>query len=226
MSDAWYYADRQHQQRGPVQAAELARLHQAGEITAASLVWCEGMPGWAPLSQVAAELGLTLPAGPPPMQAAPRPTIAKSSSSGGGCLVAAIVGGFALLVVGGVFLAIAIPAYSDYTIRARVNEERARATALKLAVAEYVAEHERCPKNGDGSIGTAESYANDKVSAIRVGQLEKNGACTIQLLFKDLGSPDTAGAELLMEYDGRGRWHESSTLPARYLPLSLRQGQR
>ena len=45
----WYYADRQRRQHGPLPASELARLHAAGAVDAATLVWREGMEAWRPL---------------------------------------------------------------------------------------------------------------------------------------------------------------------------------
>lgn len=54
----WYYADRQRHQHGPLPASELARLHAAGTVDAATLVWREGMEAWRPLGALRAELGL------------------------------------------------------------------------------------------------------------------------------------------------------------------------
>ena len=54
----WYYADRQRRQHGPLPASELARLHAAGAVDAATLVWREGMEAWRPLGALRAELGL------------------------------------------------------------------------------------------------------------------------------------------------------------------------
>lgn len=47
---SWYYADG-GQQRGPVTDDELSALLAAGAITADTLVWREGLPGWEPLSK-------------------------------------------------------------------------------------------------------------------------------------------------------------------------------
>ncbi|NLB59413.1 MAG: pilin, partial [Gammaproteobacteria bacterium] len=43
-----------------------------------------------------------------------------------------------VIAILGILLAIAIPAYQDYTVRARVSEGMNLAAAPKLAVAEYV----------------------------------------------------------------------------------------
>jgi hypothetical protein len=47
----WYYA-RENQQAGPVSAAELKRLADAGQLQPDDLVWREGMPDWAPAHNV------------------------------------------------------------------------------------------------------------------------------------------------------------------------------
>jgi hypothetical protein len=48
---AWYYASG-GQQRGPVKTAQLKQLATAGELKPEDLVWCDGMPNWAPAGTV------------------------------------------------------------------------------------------------------------------------------------------------------------------------------
>lgn len=54
----WYYADRDRQRHGPMDAAALAQAFNAGRIGQDALVWREGLPDWQPLGRHAAELGL------------------------------------------------------------------------------------------------------------------------------------------------------------------------
>ena len=54
----WHYADRDRQQHGPVDEAELRRLFRAGEIRRDTLIWNPGLPQWQPLGDFANELGL------------------------------------------------------------------------------------------------------------------------------------------------------------------------
>ena len=70
MSTQWFYADRNQQQQGPVDAGWLQGAFARGEVTATSLVWHEGMAAWQPLSQVAAQLGIAAQ----PRAAAPGPS--------------------------------------------------------------------------------------------------------------------------------------------------------
>jgi|CEGE01.1.fsa_nt_gi type IV pilus assembly protein PilA len=50
----------------------------------------------------------------------------------------------------GILAAIALPAYQDYTVRARVSEALVAAAPAKLAVSEYASAYGRLP--GDGSL--------------------------------------------------------------------------
>lgn len=54
----WYYADRNHNRQGPVEADSFARLFREGRLQADSLVWRDGMANWQPLGDFAGELGL------------------------------------------------------------------------------------------------------------------------------------------------------------------------
>ena len=54
----WYYADAQRERHGPIEADALREKFRAGEIDLGTLVWCEGMQQWQPLSAVADELQL------------------------------------------------------------------------------------------------------------------------------------------------------------------------
>ncbi|MCO5055479.1 RDD family protein [Thermomonas sp.] len=54
----WHYADRDRQQHGPVDEAELRRLFRAGDITRDTLIWNPDLPQWQPLGGFANEIGL------------------------------------------------------------------------------------------------------------------------------------------------------------------------
>ena len=72
---AWYYADHQNQQQGPVSADALLDLHRQGHLNDNSLVWTEGMADWSAFhtqrEQLLAAAGnpASVP-GPPPQAAA------------------------------------------------------------------------------------------------------------------------------------------------------------
>jgi uncharacterized RDD family membrane protein YckC len=67
---AWYYSDTQRNRLGPVAAADLALLHDNGQLAPEVLVWREGMPDWKPWREVMDEV---LGRGGPARFAAPAP---------------------------------------------------------------------------------------------------------------------------------------------------------
>jgi uncharacterized RDD family membrane protein YckC len=64
----WYYVDASGQQVGPISADELRDAVQRGAASQATLAWRDGLAGWQPIAQLAAELGI-----------APESTVAASS---------------------------------------------------------------------------------------------------------------------------------------------------
>ncbi|MBS0214824.1 MAG: RDD family protein [Proteobacteria bacterium] len=92
----WYYADRQGQQRGPVQSQELLALRNAGQIGMDTLVWRNGMSNWQAFATVANEVmpppsetaspmqgtsmyEMATPVASTPVDAAPAPTPAAAA---------------------------------------------------------------------------------------------------------------------------------------------------
>jgi type IV pilus assembly protein PilA len=146
----WYYVDANEQRQGPVAVAALAQAYAAGWLDRDSLVWRDGMAQWQPLSACAGELGIDLSAARPPRAPSAgtgySPTPAAPAARPGfnwklGCLIAGVVGIIPGLLVIGILAAIAVPAYSDYTTRARVAEGLNEAAMAKLTVAEaYVSQ--------------------------------------------------------------------------------------
>ena len=59
----WYYADGRNTRHGPVTQAALLQLRQDGIVGDGSLVWRDGLAGWQPFRELAAELGVTPAAG-------------------------------------------------------------------------------------------------------------------------------------------------------------------
>jgi len=52
----WYYVNIDNQRQGPVPADILREKLERGELNQQTLVWCEGMVEWQPISQVRAQL--------------------------------------------------------------------------------------------------------------------------------------------------------------------------
>jgi type IV pilus assembly protein PilA len=221
MSTLWHYSDRRNQQQGPVDATFLQAAFARGEIDGASLLWREGMPGWQPLASLAAEIGIATSV-PPPRPAAPmsgRPVIVAPREGASGWLIGVVVGGFVLLGVFGILAAIAIPAYQDYTLRAKVSEGIYAAAPLKLAVQETWLSEERCPTHEDAQVGPPERHARGVLRSITLGD-EGDGACSLTLAFRDVPRPGEDGV-LVMVRDGQ-TWRYRTSLPERVLPASIR----
>ncbi|MGS7842934.1 GYF domain-containing protein [Stenotrophomonas forensis] len=70
----WWYANSR-QSEGPVDLAGLRRLWQEGTVTARTLMWCEGMPSWRPLSELEQAAA--------PVEAAPAAEFDAAVASGG-----------------------------------------------------------------------------------------------------------------------------------------------
>ncbi|WP_031344310.1 DUF4339 domain-containing protein, partial [Xanthomonas phaseoli] len=54
---SWYYADGHRHRHGPVADDALLDLYRGRVIALDTLVWCQGMDSWLPLSACADTLG-------------------------------------------------------------------------------------------------------------------------------------------------------------------------
>lgn len=217
----WYYADASNQQQGPVDSAALAAAYRDGRINADTLVWREGLVAWTKLADVAAQIGLVVVRAPA-RAAAPARSVAKPPSSASTWIIVLVVCVFGGVAVLGILAAIAIPAYSDYTLRARTSEAAIAGQMLKSEVEELRSSLGRCPRNGDEPIGTATSYASQNVASVTVGPLgSDDGDCAITV---ELASANArlAGKQLTWSLDADGDWHVFSDVDPRYLPTSIR----
>ena len=75
----------------------------------------------------------------------------------------------------GILAAIAIPAYQDYTIRAKVSEGINLASAAKASVADYYVSQGAFP-GSNSSAGLANTISSTYVSSVQVGS---SGAITV-----------------------------------------------
>lgn len=70
----------------------------------------------------------------------------------------------------GILAAVAIPAYQDYTIRARVTEGLSLASAGKTAISEYFASNGSLPTNNtQGGLAQPTEISGNAVSSVTVG---------------------------------------------------------
>ena len=87
----------------------------------------------------------------------------------------------------GILLAIAIPAYQDYTIRAKVSEGLNIASAAKTGVSEYRLTSNSWPST-NAEAGVSNTVSSQYVSSVSVGS---NGVITITFNGTTLGASGT-----------------------------------
>lgn len=124
----------------------------------------------------------------------------------------------------GILAAIAIPAYQDYTIRAKVTEGLNLAGAAKLAVAEtYSSEGTMKSSNASYGLASSGSIVGNNVDGIGV-----DNTGTITITYATLGGPVASGGTITLTPStvnpGSIVWTcaGQSPLTAQYLPATCR----
>lgn len=233
MSD-WYYAAGGDQRHGPISTDDLVARFRSGQISLDTLVWREGQSQWQPLADFAEAVGLKqgdtlLPPPLPPTHTRPSggfavPGHASAPPRTGlfGCMIAIIVCAVLAIPVLGILAAIALPAYQDYTQRARVAAVIPQAIPLQEAVAKHLQENQTCPGNDDAGFGPPESYANGPVASVTVGEFDTN-LCGLELILTVPGNDRLDGKAVWFEYDpSADSWQCSSEIDDKYLPSNCR----
>ncbi|HGM7314728.1 TPA: pilin [Stenotrophomonas maltophilia] len=245
----WFHAEGNRQQ-GPLPAEQLVELFRNNQITLDTLVWRDGLPQWQPLRTVVDELGLIVPAldasastiEPEPEQepAAPQPPVLPPSTPYAatppagvlpppkkklsGCALTAIIGGGLLLVlipILAILAAIALPAYKDYTVRAKVAGAVSALQPLKDQVQHFADDEGRCPGANDAGFPAPGDFTQVGLSAVNIGRFN-NGHCGIEATLA-LPGKSLDGDLLWLEYDrDSGRWECSGESDDKYLPPSCR----
>jgi uncharacterized RDD family membrane protein YckC/Tfp pilus assembly protein PilE len=141
-----------------------------------------------------------------------------------GCLIAFILVVVLGIPVLGILAAIAIPAYQDYAIRAKVSEAINISASPKLGVEESFAQSSRCPSNAAEAGLAPENLRGQYLSSLTVGTMQ-SGHCGIEIVVSNTGRADVDGKRIWLELQpGQSeRWTCSSEIPARYLPAKCRQ---
>lgn len=127
-----------------------------------------------------------------------------------------------VIAILGILLAIAIPAYQDYTVRARVSEALMLSAPAKLVVSEYRISNGTWPAdNATAGYRTGESTYVASVS------ISAGGVVTMQLRNRaDLGDAAGQSLELIPSWSTLGQtvsWRcLGGTLPTRFTPSTCR----
>jgi type IV pilus assembly protein PilA len=117
----------------------------------------------------------------------------------------------------GILAAIAIPAYQDYTIRARVTEGLNLASSAKMAVSETAISNNALPAN-QAATGYTSPAATDNVTSIAIGA---NGLTTVT--YTAAAGGGTIELEPTLTANGDVTWDcTGGTLLAKYRPASCR----
>lgn len=131
-----------------------------------------------------------------------------------------------VVAIVGILAAVALPAYQDYTVRARISEGLARLAEAKTSVAEFFAANNRVPSN-TVSAGFNSAAAGNVTSVTCAG-----GDCgVIRLTMNSTAIPQLAGANMIdmsvtASANGMLVWRcrAASATPVnnRYLPASCK----
>ena len=133
-----------------------------------------------------------------------------------------LLGGMGSAATVGILAAIAIPAYQDYTVRAKVAEGLAAAAAPKLGVTEYYLEHGAFPPAAEAQRLSAIAPDSAVVEAVRVE------ADTGRIIVTFLPGEIPDGNELVLtpiaNPDGTLAWECTGTMADKHKPPACRGG--
>ena len=243
----WYYHDPVQGRVGPLSAEQMRARYVDRRVQRDSLAWHAGAREWQPLDRFSEELQLdtvtpdaSLPPPLPPATPPPPPSMAGSRAYAtratprsaaqppkrglSGCAIVAIVAAVAAVPVLAILAAIALPAYQDYTIRAKTTAGLVgAASAMQRAVDEFHGDHGRCPGNDDFAPLLRQFAAIEKTTTVRFGALA-GGNCAFEFTLH--GNSAIEGRTWVFEArndGGLAGWDCSGgDLPARYRPQHCR----
>ncbi|MSQ68176.1 MAG: pilin [Gammaproteobacteria bacterium] len=124
----------------------------------------------------------------------------------------------------GILAAVAIPAYQDYMVRAKVTEGLSLAMGAKTAVGEYYATNGSFPtSNSQAGMPTAVSITGNSVTSVTVGAV---GVITVAYTPAPIAgstmilSPTSSAGGIRFSCTGAGA--AGGTVPGKYRPASCR----
>ncbi len=128
----------------------------------------------------------------------------------------------------GILAAIALPAYQDYTVRAKASEIMLAASGMKTDIAEWYQTKGTMPPNNSISIGTSSKYVKSvrwngtqivaEGAAVANGGDPKLAGKVLTLTAQTTGDVATIGAGQIDWICGNRGSITSTTIEAKYLP--------
>jgi TM2 domain-containing membrane protein YozV/Tfp pilus assembly major pilin PilA len=138
-----------------------------------------------------------------------------------GVIVAAVVGAIVVVMFIGILAAIAIPAYQDYTVRARVAGAMVLGAGAKQRVEQYMMARKSWPTT-NAEAGMSDRIDDKYVAAMNIGE---GGVITVQL--SDKAGPASGKTLVFSPHIDAGilNWScDGGTLDERYRPRECRKG--
>jgi len=123
-----------------------------------------------------------------------------------------------VIAIIGILAAVALPAYQDYTVRAKVSELLLAASNAKVAVSEFAQSEGTTTGSGTGlTIATDGDYVTS-------GSVTANGAITVTGTAAALGADSDVSLTLTPTLAASGvvTWDCTSASAAKYLPATCR----
>lgn len=127
----------------------------------------------------------------------------------------------------GILAAVALPAYQDYTVRAKASEVILALSAPKTTVAEFYGTNQRMPLNATSA--AIDTSGSKYVASMTYAQTDANTA-TLTAAVQNLGASDATGNVVMIgtgtPATGKVAWAcgttNATTLPAKYRPASCK----
>jgi type IV pilus assembly protein PilA len=143
-----------------------------------------------------------------------------------GCLIALLICAGLAIPVLAILAAIALPAYQDYTVRAKVTQAIVLAEPLKAVVVTHLGSDGSCPGQSSNALAAIRQQIEQSpyVAAVRAGTLQ-GGNCAFEITLRGIGT-QADGKTLLFEAQRNGEqvaWDcRGGDLPARHRPTPCR----
>ena len=139
----------------------------------------------------------------------------------GGCGIAILVGGLliGLVFFVGILAAISLPAYQDYTQRAKISEVVAEGRGMTSAIDLFHLETDRCPTTLEEA-GLVEP-TSALVESTDVGEIDA-GQCSLRFTLGGAQAGAYEGEYLWFSQDGEGGWDCGGSMEDKLLPAGCR----